>query len=74
MYLTSKNYINAASRYTTGSIIQEIRIADLLDTKVIVPPILVQNSIAKCLSSIDNVILSNNKENDNLANHSAMVA
>lgn len=73
LYLTSKNYINAASRYTTGSIIQEIRIADLLDTKVIVPPILVQNSIAKCLSSIDNVILSNNKENDNLAQQAKLL-
>lgn len=67
LYLASDFFVKMASKHTTGSIIQEIRISDLMNTKVIVPPLTVQRSIANCLNTIDRKIQINNRINDNLA-------
>ena len=67
LYLTSDYFVRMASLHTTGSIIQEIRIGDLMDTEVILPPMNVQNRIAECLKKIDRKIELNGKVNDNLA-------
>ena len=53
LYLSSNYYINMASKRVTGSVIQEIRIGDLLDTDVIVPPKDIQKNIANCITVID---------------------
>ena len=66
LYLASNYFINSASKHTTGSIILEIRISDLMDTKIIVPPKSTQKYIAKCLGEIDSKIQLNNLINDNL--------
>jgi type I restriction enzyme S subunit len=65
-YLASNFFVKLASKQITGSIIQEIRIGDLMNTEVIVPPIDVQENISKCLSKIDRKIAVNNAINDNL--------
>lgn len=46
LYLASDYFVKAASKHTTGSIILEIRVGDLMNTDVIVPPKKVQESIA----------------------------
>lgn len=66
LYLTSNYFVKSASLQTTGSIISEIRISDLMNTKIIVPPIYIQNDIAECLYKIDYKIELNKKINDNL--------
>lgn len=66
LYLASDYFVKSASKHTTGSIILEIRISDLMNTEIIVPSKVVQRNIAQCLEKIDRKILSNNKINDNL--------
>ena len=66
LYLTSNFFVKLASKHTTGSIIQEIRIGDLMGTKVIVPPLKIQKDIADCLYRIDRKIALNDMLNDNL--------
>ena len=53
MYLSSDYFVKMASKRVTGSVIQEIRIADLLDMDVIIPPMEVQLYIAQCIGAID---------------------
>ncbi|MBQ5823818.1 MAG: restriction endonuclease subunit S [Clostridia bacterium] len=67
LYLASDIFIKMASKHTTGSIILEIRISDLMNTEIIVPPKTIQRKIATCLSAIDRKIGLNQKINDNLA-------
>ena len=67
LYLASDFFVKLAAKHTTGSIIQEIRISDLMRTEVIVPPVAIQKSIANCLNKIDRKIEINDKVNDNLA-------
>ena len=67
LYLSSDFFVKMAAKNTTGSIIQEIRIGDLMETEVIVPPMKIQKSIADCLYLIDRKIALNNMINDNLA-------
>ena len=66
LYLASDFFVKLASKHTTGSIIQEIRVGDLMGTEVIVPPIGVQKSIADCLNAIDRKMALNEMVNDNL--------
>ena len=66
LYLTSEHFIKSASKQTTGSIILEIRVKDLMNTDVIVPPKEIQRNIAKCINDIDAKLEGNNKINDNL--------
>ncbi len=74
LYLTSDFFVNAASKNTTGSIIQEIRIENLMETDIIVPPMSIQKKIATCLKYIDRKIELNEKINDYLHYQSSMVA
>ena len=67
LYLTSNFFVKLASKHTTGSIIQEIRIGDLMGTKVVVPPLKIQKDIADSLYKIDRKIALNDMLNDNLA-------
>ena len=66
LYLASDFFVKLASKHTTGSIIQEIRVGDLMDTEVIVPPLKVQDRISICLDKIDRKIAINSMINDNL--------
>ena len=47
LYMASDYFVRMASLHTTGSIIQEIRISDLMDTDVILPPMNEQRRIAE---------------------------
>ena len=67
LYLASDFFVRLAAKQTTGSIIKEIRISDLMETKVIVPPLQIQMTISDCLNRIDRKLELNNKVNDNLA-------
>ena len=53
LYLASDYFVKVASKHTTGSIIMEIRISDLMNTEIIIPPREIQKKIAKCLNKID---------------------
>ena len=66
LYLASDYYVEAASLHTTGSIIVEIRIGDLMNTEIIVPPMEIQKKIADCLERIDRNLELNRMINDNL--------
>lgn len=66
LYLSSDHFIKIASKNTTGSIISEIRVGDLMDISVIVPPKHVQKNIANCISTIDRKIGNNNAINAEL--------
>ena len=66
LYLASDFFVKLASKHTTGSIIQEIRIGDLMGTEVIVPPVDIQESISRCISKIYRKIELNDMVNDNL--------
>lgn len=66
LYLMSDYFVESASYNTTGSIIKEIRIGDLMNTQIIVPPIPVQKKIAQCLEVIDRKLELNRQINDNL--------
>lgn len=74
LYLMSDYFIESASLNTTGSIIMEIRIGDLMNTEIIVPPMPIQKKIAYCIESIDSKLDYNRKINDNLSYQSDMVA
>lgn len=74
LYLSSNYFIKMASKQVTGSIILEIRISDLMNTNIIVPPKHIQEKIAKCLNSIDGKIQANEQINNNLQVYSSMVA
>ena len=74
LYLSSDYFIKLATKQVTGSIILEIRISDLMNTNIIVPPINIQEKIANCLKQIDEKIQGNNAINNNLTNYSLMVA
>ena len=60
LYFTSNYFINLASKNVTGSVIKELRIGNLLNTDIIVPPMSVQEKIANCIGNIDDK-LENNK-------------
>ena len=66
LYLASDYFVKVASKHTTGSIIMEIRISDLMNTEIIIPPKELQKNIAKCLNKIDRKIELNKMVNDNL--------
>lgn len=66
LYLASDYFVKYASKHVTGSIIMEIRIGDLMNTEIIVPPLEIQKRIAKNLNSIDAKMEFNEKINDNL--------
>jgi len=66
LYLASDYFVKVASKHTTGSIIMEIRISDLMNTEIIIPPREIQKNIAKCLNKIDRKIELNKMVNDNL--------
>lgn len=66
LYLSSNHFIKSASKHVTGSIIMEIRISDLMNTTIIVPPKSVQRNIANCIRGIDAKMQANEKINDNL--------
>lgn len=74
LYLASDYFVKMASKHTTGSIIMEIRISDLMNTEIIVPPQKIQKNIAKCMRKIDRKIELNKLINDNLSHQSLMVA
>lgn len=67
-YLSSNHFVKLASKNVTGSIIQEIRISNLMNTDIIIPPKDVQKYIAKTLTNIDKKIELNNKINFELEN------
>ena len=73
LYMASDYFVRMASLHTTGSIIQEIRISDLMDTDVILPPMNGQRRIAECFKKIDRKIALNNKINDNLAQQAQLL-
>ena len=66
LYLTSDYFIKSASNFTTGSVIQEIRIANLMEMNIIIPPKDIQLKISKAILSIDSKIFNNNEINNNL--------
>lgn len=59
LYLASDFFVELATRNVTGSIIQEIRIGDLMNIEVIVPPKEIQEIIANSISKIDKKIVLN---------------
>ena len=61
LYLTSDYFIESASKHTTGSIILEIRISDLMNTEIIVPEKNIQEKIVNILQPIDQKIQNNKK-------------
>lgn len=63
LYLTSDYFIKSASNFTTGSVIQEIRIANLMEMNIIIPPKDIQLKISKAILSIDSKIFNNNEIN-----------
>lgn len=73
LYLSGDYFIKFASKHTTGSIILEIRISDLMNTKIIVPPKHTQKSIAECLNKIDKKIEINNKINEILQQQASLL-
>lgn len=73
LYLSSDHFVKMATQNTTGSIIMEIRVSNLMDTSIIVPPKHVQKCIANCLNTIDRKIELNDKINDNLQHMAKMI-
>lgn len=66
LYLSSDYFIKSASKHVTGSVIQEIRIGNLMETEIVVPPIEMQTRITECINSIDYKIQLNNHINKQL--------
>lgn len=66
LYLSSDFFVKLASKNTTGSIISEIRITDLMNTSIIVPPIDEQSFISNCLNTIDRKIELNDLMSNDL--------
>lgn len=60
LYLSSDFFVQLAAKNVTGSIIQEIRIGDLMNIDVIVPPMDVQEKIANGINMIDKKLILNN--------------
>lgn len=60
LYLSSDFFVQLAAKNVTGSIIQEIRIGDLMNIDVIVPPMDVQEKIANSIDMIDKKLILNN--------------
>lgn len=60
LYLSSDFFVQLAAKNVTGSIIQEIRIGDLINIDVIVPPIDAQEKIANSIDMIDKKLILNN--------------
>lgn len=60
LYLSSDFFVQLAAKNVTGSIIQEIRIGDLMNIDVIVPPMDVQEKIANSINMIDKKLILNN--------------
>ncbi|MGN8643113.1 restriction endonuclease subunit S [Catenibacterium mitsuokai] len=60
LYLTSDIFVQSATKNVTGSVIQEIRIGDLMNIDVLVPPRNIQERIAHIIDSIDEKIMLNN--------------
>ena len=73
LYLVSDYFVKVASKHTTGSIIMEIRISDLMNTEIIIPPQGIQKNIAKCLNKIDRKIELNKMVNDNLEQQAKLI-
>lgn len=73
LYLSSDYFVKMATQNTTGSIIMEIRVSNLMDTSIIVPPKHVQKCIANCLNTIDRKIELNDKINENLQQMAKMI-
>lgn len=65
---------NLLTRYFTGSTIKHLPGDKLKEIELDIPDYKTQFSVSELLSSLDNKIKHNNRINDNLANHSAMVA
>lgn len=61
IYLSSDFFIKSATQYVTGSVIQEIRITNLLETYILVPPFKIQQKIVDSINSIDSKMTNNNK-------------
>lgn len=68
LYLTSDYFIKSASKHTTGSVIQEIRIANLMNMDIIIPTDNIQRKISKIIMTINKKIENNNQINNNLEN------
>ena len=66
LYLTSDYFINSASKHTTGSVIQEIRIANLMNINIIIPTEDIQRKISKIIMSINKKVENNNQINNYL--------
>ena len=66
LYLASDYFIKLASKNITGSVIQEIRIANLMNMDIIVPKKDVQRKISKVIMNINKKIENNNQINNNL--------
>lgn len=66
LYLSSDYFIKSASKHVTGSVIQEIRVGNLMETDIIVPPIEEQKKITGCIDSIDYKVRKNNSINSEL--------
>ncbi len=73
LYLSSDYFVKMATQNTTGSIIMEIRVSNLMDTSIIVPPKHIQKCIANCLNTVDRKLELNNKINDNLQQMAEMI-
>ena len=52
LYLSSDYFVKSASNYTTGSVIQEIRIANLMNMDIIIPTKDVQKKISNIIIAI----------------------
>ncbi len=66
LYLSSDYFVKSASNYTTGSVIQEIRIANLMNMDIIIPTKDVQKKISNIIIAISKKIENNYKINNNL--------
>ena len=66
LYFMSDFFIKSASKHTTGSVIQEIRISDLLNMNIIIPPEDIQIKISKVIGNINKKIQLLNQINNNL--------
>ena len=73
LYLSSDYFVKSASKHVTGSVIQEIRIGNLMETEIVVPPIEMQIRIAECINSIDYKIQLNNRINKKLESMSKTI-
>ena len=66
LYLSSDYFVKSASNHTTGSVIQEIRIANLMNMDIIIPKKDVQKKISNIIIAISKKIENNDKIKNNL--------